>query len=136
MDEEALNKKEPEIIRERLRENGAKIRETRRKLVESNLLLGYGTDMLDMNPSYECGYEYRSMLKSGVQPFRALKAATSSNARILRRKDIGTIEPGKKADIAGWRKDILTDPDALLSCSFVMKDGVVYQPEQTISDVI
>ena len=39
---------------------------------------------------------------------------------------IGSIEPGKLADIAGWSRDLLHDEDALSECSFVMKDGVVY----------
>ena len=62
--------------------------------------------------------------------FRALHAATQVNAEILELDDkIGTIEVGKLADISAWRRDLLTDPKALMDCAFVMKEGVVYQTE-------
>ena len=63
------------------------------------------------------------------KPDRALKAATAENARILGlENEIGTIEPGKLADVAAWRRDILKDDKALLDCAFVMKEGVEYTP--------
>ena len=43
---------------------------------------------------------------------------------------IGTIEVGKLADIAAWKRDLLTDPYALLDCAFVMKEGIIYQTEK------
>ena len=67
-------------------------------------------------------------MRSGMDPYRILKAATSVNARILGMEDkIGTIEPGKEADLAGWHRDLLTDPLALKECNFVMKEGTVYE---------
>jgi imidazolonepropionase-like amidohydrolase len=66
-------------------------------------------------------------MNAGMSPFRILKAATSVNAEILEMNGrIGIIEPGKLADIAGWGRDLLRDPDALSQCDFVMKDGIVY----------
>ena len=59
-----------------------------------------------------------------------MHAATKVNSEILELDDkIGTIEPGKYADIAGWGRDLLIDPKALLDCAFVMKEGVVYPTE-------
>lgn len=67
--------------------------------------------------------------------FRTLKAATSVNAGILKMDHlIGTIEPGKLADIAGWHRDLLNDCDALSKCDFVMKDGKVYQTNNIVID--
>ncbi len=43
---------------------------------------------------------------------------------------IGTLEPGKYADIAAWKRDLMTDPYALLDCAFVMKEGVIYPTEK------
>lgn len=55
-----------------------------------------------------------------------MKAATATNAEILGLNDVGTIQPGKLADISGWPRDLLTDHMALLDCGFVMKEGKVY----------
>ena len=76
---------------------------------------------------YESWHEYASWMRSGISPYRALEAATMVNAQILRMdRDIGSIEPGKLADISAWHRDLLTDPEALKECDFVMKGGVVY----------
>ena len=74
-------------------------------------------------------------MRSGMEPFRILKAATKTNAEILGIDAFtGTIEKGKNADISGWRRDLLNDPKALLDCAFVMKDGIVY-PTEASSDL-
>ena len=67
--------------------------------------------------------------------FRALEAATKVNAEILQLDDkIGTIEAGKLADIAAWKRDLLTDPCALLDCAFVMKEGKEIAAHSIIDD--
>ena len=92
--------------------------------------LGFGTDFVATHQNYESGYEYKAWMDCGMGGFRALHAATKINAEILQLDDkIGTLEVGKLADIAAWKRDLLTDPKALLDCAFVMKEGVVYQTE-------
>lgn len=93
--------------------------------------LGYGTDMVATHMNYESGYEYKAWMESGMGGFRALHAATKVNSEILQLDDkIGTLEVGKLADISAWKRDLLTDPLALLDCAFVMKDGIVYETEK------
>lgn len=93
--------------------------------------LGYGTDMVATHQNYESGYEYKAWMESDMGVFRTLHAATQVNAEILQMEDkIGTLEPGKYADISAWKRDLMTDPEALLDCAFVMKDGVVYPTEK------
>lgn len=104
--------------------------EGRKVLIESNLRLGYGTDFVNTRFPYESGYEYKAWLNSGIDPYRALKAATSINSGILGLTELGVIAPGKLADIAAWGRDLLSDPTALLDCAFVMKDGVAYATEK------
>ena len=126
LNEESLKKKTPQFAA-KLREYSERLKEGRKVIINSKLRLGYGTDFVAVHNAYENGYEYESWLKSGIDPFRALKAATSVNAGILGISDIvGTIEPGKLADISGWKRDLLTDPKALLDCAFVMKEGITY----------
>ena len=46
----------------------------------------------------------------------------------------GNIYAGKVADIAAWHRDLLTDPDALFECDFVMKEGVQYPTGNLVVD--
>lgn len=126
LNEEKLAQK-PIAFQKKLRYYQDRLVEGRKILIRSNLKLGYGTDLVTGYNNYECGREYSAWLRNGVDPFRALKAATSVNAQILGiDRETGTIEPGKLADLAAWNRDLLTDDLALLDCAFVMKEGVVY----------
>lgn len=123
LDEEKLAQKSPEFQR-KLRHYRDNLVESREILKKSKLRLGYGTDLVVGYQNYECGREYSAWLRNGMDPFRALKAATAVNADILGISDkVGTIQPGKYADIAAWSRDLLTDDKALLDCAFVMKEG-------------
>ena len=125
LDEEKLSLK-PIEFQNKLRHYQNQLIESREIIKNSKIKLGYGTDHVAVHQSYEGWYEYQSMMLTGMDPFRILKAATSVNAEIVGRDDIGSIEVGKKADIAGWCRDLLKDPTALKECAFVMKDGIVY----------
>ena len=131
INEESLAQK-PVFFQKKLREYQERLIEGRKIILASSLRLGYGTDFVAVHHPYDSGYEYESWMLSKIDPFRILKAATSVNAGILQMSDdIGTIEPGKYADISAWSRDLMTDPKALLDCYFVMKDGVVYTPEKS-----
>lgn len=134
LDEEKLAEKSPEFQR-KLRHYRDRLVESRRMLFESSIRFGYGTDLVVGYQNYECGREYSVWLRNGISPYRALRAATAENARILGISDrVGTIEPGKLADLAGWSRDLLTDDKALLDCAFVMKEGVEY-PHMSMLDL-
>lgn len=127
--EEALAKKQPEF-RKKLMQYAEDLKRGREVIKQSKIRLGYGTDIVSVHDIYDSGYEYQAWLNSGMDPFRALKAATSVNAQILQLPEVGSLEKGKRADIAAWKGDLLTDPKALLDCAFVMKDGIEYEPEK------
>ena len=129
LDEEKLAQK-PKEFQEKLKQYADRLKAGREVIVKSNIKLGYGSDFVAVHNPYDGGYEYSFWILSGMDPFRALKAATSTNAEILGRDDIGKIEAGKLADIAAWKRDLLNDHRALLDCAFVMKDGVVYPTEK------
>lgn len=132
-DKEKLAEKSPEFQRKLIYYRDQLV-ETRKLLFESNIRFGYGTDLVVGYQNYECGREYSAWLRNGISPYRALRAATYENSRILGLEDrIGTIEPGKLADISGWNRDLLTDDKALLDCAFVMKEGIEY-PHNCILD--
>ena len=71
----------------------------REVICSSRIKLGYGTDFVANHQNYESGYEFMAWMNSGMDPFRALKAATRINAEIVGLPtEIGSIEPGKLAD--------------------------------------
>ncbi len=128
---------DPEKLKDKQPEFRAKLELYRDALVvgreairRSRIRLGYGTDFVANHQNYDSGWEYAAWMTSGMGAFRTLRAATSVNAGILGLADrIGTLEPGKLADVSAWRRDLLSDPRALLDCVFVMKEGVIYDTE-------
>ena len=134
-DEESLAKKS-ECFRNKLKIYQKRLQEGREIIINSKIKLGYGTDFVAVHNNYESGWEYYAWLTNGMDPFRALHAATKVNAEICEIDDIvGTIEPGKLADIAGWKRDLLKDPDALRDCAFVMKEGKIYSAESRMNEI-
>ena len=124
--EDKMRQRSPEYQR-KLRQYAKQLRASRELIVHSNMRLGYGSDYVSVFQCYDSWHEYECMMKSGMDAFRILKAATSVNAEILGMQDeIGSIEPGKYADLAGWHRDLLTDPQAISQCDFVMKGGIIY----------
>jgi len=76
------------------------------------------------------GGEFWSMVELGMSPVHALQAGTVNAADLMGWSDrIGSIEPGKFADIVAVAGDPLTDIKTLQHVGFVMKDGVVYKNE-------
>ena len=132
--EENLKKKDP-WFQAKLRKYAQWLQDGRKIIANSKIRLGYGTDFVTVHQCYESWYEWQSWFRAGIDPFRILKAATMENARILEMESlVGSIEPGKFADIAGWHRDLMTDEDALSECDFVMKDGVVYPTSNRINE--
>ena len=75
--------------------------------------------------------EFELMVKHGMPPVEAIKAATVNAADLLGlSSEIGTIEPGKSADIIAVAGDPLTDVTVLKTVSFVMARGDVVKNER------
>ena len=132
-DPKKMAQKSPEFQR-KLGIYQERMQKGRKIIVDSHIKLGYGTDFVAAYQNYESGMEFRCMMESGMDAFRILQAATKNNAEICEIDSItGTIEKGKYADIAGWKRDLLTDKDALRDCSFVMKEGTVYEAKSYLN---
>ena len=98
--------------------------------IASNAVLGMGTDAgSPMNFHTEALWrEIKAHVDTGMTPQRAICAATRINADLLgKSKDLGTIEPGKLADIIVVQGDPLFDVTALGHVEVVVKDGAVYK---------
>jgi imidazolonepropionase-like amidohydrolase len=100
-----------------------------RQFTDSGAVFGMGTDSgTPMNFHTEALWrEIKAHVDLGVSPIRAISAATRTGARALGRgQDLGTIEPGKLADIIVLKRNPLFDIQALADVEVVVKDGVVY----------
>ena len=71
--------------------------------------------------------ELEWMVRLGMSPTEALRAATIVAAGILDRKDLGAIRTGMLADVVAVDGDPTPDIAALRNVVFVMKGGTVYR---------
>ena len=87
--------------------------------------VGFGTDAA-VYPHGLNAHEFAVMVKLGLTPLQAIQAATINDADLLGWSDkVGTIEPGKFADIVAVDGDPLQDVSTLERVKFVMKGGEV-----------
>jgi imidazolonepropionase-like amidohydrolase len=102
-------------------------RENFRKAVQAGVKMAFGTDA-GVYPHGDNARQFFYMVKFGMTPAQAIRAATSSAADLIgRAQNVGTIEAGKYADIIAVNADPLADVRALEHIDFVMKGGVVYK---------
>jgi imidazolonepropionase-like amidohydrolase len=87
--------------------------------------VGFGTDAA-VYPHGLNAHEFAVMVKLGLTPLQAIQASTINDADLLGWSDkVGTIEPGKWADIIAVDGDPLADVTTLERVKFVMKGGEV-----------
>ncbi|MEO8166845.1 MAG: amidohydrolase family protein [bacterium] len=100
-----------------------------RKAMERGVKTAFGSDMVSM-PMGLSAQEFRLHVLAGQTPMEAIRSATVISAEALNmQNDVGSIEPGKFADIIAVSGNPLNDVTILEKVSFVMKDGKVYKNE-------
>jgi len=110
-------------------------RENFERAVKGGAKMAFGTDA-GVYPHGDNAKQFFFMVKFGMTPAQAIRAATSSAADLIgRAKDVGTLEAGKFADVIAVTVDPLQDVRALENVSFVMKGGVVVKDGITPSAV-
>jgi imidazolonepropionase-like amidohydrolase len=101
-----------------------------KQFIESGAVLGMGTDSgTPLNFHTEALWrEIKAHVDLGMAPQRAISAATRVNARILGKAgELGTVEPGKLADIIVVNGNPLFDIQALAHVEVVVKGGQIYK---------
>ena len=97
------------------------------KAVKAGVKMAFGTDA-GVYPHGDNAKQFFYMVKYGMTPAQAIRAATSSAADLIgRAQDVGTVEAGKYADLIAVSADPLKDVRVLENVGFVMKGGVVYK---------
>ncbi len=108
-------------------------RENFAKAVAAGVKIAFGTDA-GVYPHGDNAKQFHYMVKFGMTPAGAIRAATSSAADLIdRSKDVGTLEAGKFADLIAVEGDPLEKVEVLEHVSFVMKGGKVYKDELAAS---
>lgn len=96
-----------------------------RKALHAGVQVGVGTDYVGF-PVNQGVRELKLLVEAGMTPMQAIQAATRVNAELLQWQDrVGTIEPGKFADIIAVPGDLLHNLALLERVSFVMLGGKV-----------
>ena len=102
-----------------------------RKAFELGVKIGMGTDAA-VYPHGLNAHEIAIYVSLGMTPLQAIQTATINDADLLGWSDkVGTLEPGKWADIIAVDGDPLQDITTLQRVKFVMKGGDVVKNEYT-----
>jgi imidazolonepropionase-like amidohydrolase len=105
---------------------GPVIQSALRRAYAGGVKIAFGTDT-GVSAHGQNAKEFALMVGAGMPPMEAIKAATVNAADLLRLSAvIGTIEPGKAADIIAVKDDPTRDVKALERMRFVMRAGAVY----------
>ncbi|MCE3288414.1 MAG: amidohydrolase [Caulobacter sp.] len=101
--------------------------ESLQKCVPRGVKIAFGTDA-GVSKHGRNADEFELMVKFGMTPSQAIQAATVNAADLLGlSSEVGSLEPGKQADLIAVSGDPLTDVKVLKSVGFVMRGGRIYK---------
>jgi imidazolonepropionase-like amidohydrolase len=111
-----------EVMRKTILTNDAQ-REGFTKCVKAGVRLAYGTDS-GVYPHGQNGRQFAHYVRFGLTPMQAIRSGTLWAAEMMGWQDrVGSIAPGKLADLVAVERDPLDDVTALEQVGFVMKGG-------------
>lgn len=99
-----------------------------RKAWAAGVKFAFGTDT-GVSKHGDNATEFAQLVDLGMTPAQAIRTATVAAADLLGQVDIGTIEPGKRADLIAVTGSPLDDVRRLEHVGFVMHRGVVAKAE-------
>lgn len=115
----------PATVRAKARIVGPLMIDAVRRARAAGINMAFGTDS-GVSAHGDNAREFALMVQAGLRPIDAIRAATVWAAtHVGLDKEVGSIVPGKAADIVAVKADPLTDIRALETMAFVMKGGDV-----------
>ena len=100
-----------------------------RRAIDAGVKLAFGTDA-GVYPHGQNARQFHSLLQLGLTPQQVIRMATANAADLLDWSDrVGSVAPGRYADLIAVDGDPLTDVTELERVRFVMKGGVVVKSE-------
>lgn len=116
----------PAYVAGKANEVAGEAEESFRRAIRAGVRHACGTDAgTPFNPHGNAPLEVVRMAEWGLSPIKALQAATSKAAELLRVSAVGSVEQGKAADVVLWEGNPLDEIEAVLKPSLVMKAGEV-----------
>ncbi|WP_207931114.1 amidohydrolase family protein [Streptomyces sp. 8K308] len=108
--------------------------ETVRRLIDGGGHVALGTDSPLVPPAVYYHLNLQAMVRYGVSPHDALRSATVEGARTLGLgRDLGTVEPGRLADLALVEGDPLADIAAAAAVRQVVAGGTVHRVDDLVT---
>ena len=102
-----------------------------RKAIQAGVKIAYGTDA-GVFPHGENAKDFRLLVRAGMTPMQSVQSATVVAAELLGQSEhLGSVKPGKLADLVAVQGDPLRDISVLERVQFVMNGGVVYKVQLT-----
>jgi imidazolonepropionase-like amidohydrolase len=102
--------------------------ETFRRALRAGVKIAFGTDAGGFSWAIDPAREFPLMVKYGMTPAQAIRAATVSAAELLgMQNEVGSLDPGKFADVVAVPGDPLKGIQTLERVNFVMKGGAVFK---------
>ncbi len=115
---------------QRDRARAAEHEQSFRKALQAGIKIVFGTDVGGFAWTEPIAQEFPYMVKFGMSPMEAIRAATVSPAEMLGMAgQIGIIAPGAYADVIAVQGDPLKDIIELQRVKFVMHNGQVFKAE-------
>jgi imidazolonepropionase-like amidohydrolase len=123
--ENAARSNLPDYVRKKMEMVSAQGQANVKKAFAAGVKIGFGTDAA-VYPHGLNAHEFAVYVRLGMTPLQAIQTATVNDADLLGWTDkVGTLEPGKFADIIAVDGDPLKDVATLQNVKFVMKGGDV-----------
>jgi imidazolonepropionase-like amidohydrolase len=120
---------DPDTLRKNLETTDAQ-REGFAKAVDVGVKIAYGTDS-GVYPHRFVGRQFAYMVRHGMTPMQAVRSATIVGAELLGWEEVGSVSPGRFADLVAVAGDPLEDIALLEDIPVVIKGGEIVKDERT-----